>query len=990
MTCPTCGADAVTGSRFCSSCGQPLEVRTDERRIATVVFGDLVNFTTLSERRDPESVKNIVERAFERLVADITSFGGLVDKIVGDAIVALFGAPVAHEDDAERAVRAAMQMQRTIAEYAATVGLDVQLRIGVNTGEVLVGALRAGGDYTAMGDVVNIASRLQTIAKPGQVMVGAETYAATRNVLRYEPAGLLPVKGRDQHVEAWVALEAIAPPGHRPKRERTPHIGRDSELAMLRHSLVMAAERKRPQLLLLVGEAGVGKSRLAEEVAGISAIEFGAMVLEGRCVPYGEANVWWPVAEAMRDACGIDANESSEEIERKVRDAVAAALHLPEGDGELTRVSDGILFTLGHEDALAGIDPSRVGPEISRSLLVFLEGLARQKPLVLVVSELHWADERVLELVPRLLDRLRSLPFVFVATARPELSDRWGPKPGRHNIVVFNLDPLDAAAAERLLTLLLGSEPSPEMRSTLLERSGGNPFFLEELVALLSEEGLLQRSLSGANVRDLPATLRGIVAARLDTLNPTERAILEDAAVLGRHGDLEAVCALASSRGVVEVKADVDKLVRKEMLVIDDGEVSFKSDLVREVAYGTLTKAERARRHAALGAWLDQRVPEGDDELLQQVAHHYGSAAELATELGPVDGVPAEIVSIALESLDRALRREEGRENWQAGARLADQALRVAPSGDQHTRWRFLLARARARAAMHDCSAARDSLDIVLAEANAAGDRVVYARALTVLGEVEQRDGALEASSATLERAVQLWEQLGDRAGMADASRQYGQTNIFLGNLDVAEAAVSEALPAFRETGDRRGEAWALQNLAWVAFERGDMALAEQRLHKAMSAFAEIGDWGGAGWALGLLGWVRFWQGELDEAERLAEQIIDEAAQTNERWALAMMHMLLANIRLWRGRPAEAVELARDAVRGFAELGDMRFGMQAHMPLIRGLVFSGNVTEAKALLDAGTMLLENLPDKTGVARLMAASVAVQIGDGDRAVREALI
>jgi class 3 adenylate cyclase/tetratricopeptide (TPR) repeat protein len=995
MTCPSCGADAPLGARFCPSCGQALTARTDERRVVTVLFGDLVGFTTLSEARDPEQVKNIVDRSFERLVADVTSFGGRVDKIIGDAIVALFGAPVAHEDDAERAVRAALQMQRTMAECAADEGLDVQLRVGVNTGEVLVGALRAGGDVTAMGDVVNIASRLQTSAQPGQVVVGPATYTATRNMLRYEPVGALTVKGRGEPVDAWVAVEAIAPPGHRPRRERTPLIGRDAELAMLRHALVMAADRRRAQLLLLVGDAGVGKSRLAEEVAGMAAIEHDALVLEGRCVPYGEANVWWPVAEAIRDACRIEPGDGVDVVEQKVRDAVADALALPEGDGELGRIGDGLLFTLGHEQTLAGIDPSRVGPEISRSLLIFLEGLARERAVVLVLSELHWADEQVLDLVPRLLDRLRALPFVFVATARPELAERWSPKPGRHNVVVFNLDPLDSASAERLLTALFGREPPPELRTMLLERSGGNPFFLEELVALLSEAGTLDRPLAGNAVQDLPATLRGIVAARLDTLATSERSLLEDAAVLGRHGELEAVTALASSRGVGDVAGDFERLVRKELLVLDDGEVSFKSDLVREVAYGTLTKAERARRHAALGVWLDGRTrdTERDDERLQQVAHHYGSAAELSADLGLVEGVPSDITTVALGALDRALTRAETRESWPACIRLADLALRVVDvSGrrsptDAPTRWRFLIARGRARAGMHECNAARDDLDRVLTEADATGDRVTYAKALTVLGEVEQRDNALEASAATLERAVRLWDELGNRQARADARRLWGQTNIFLGNLDSAEAAVREALPDFRETGDRRGEAWALQNLAWIAFYLGDIERSEARLHEAMTAFAEIGDWGGASWAMGLLGWVRFWQGRLDEAERLAEQIRDEATQTNERWALGMMTLLLANVRLWRGHPGESVGLAREAIDIFTSINDIRFSVQAHIPLVRGLIFSGSVAEGMKILDEGVAALEHVPEAQMLAAIISGSVAVQVGDGERAIRD---
>ncbi len=307
MSCPSCGSVAAEGARFCSTCGQALFIRADERRVATVVFADLVGYTSLSESADPEQIKNLVDDCFELLVRDVTSFGGKVDKIVGDAIIALFGAPVAHEDDAERAVRAALRMQETLAAYRAEVDAEVpvQVRIGVNTGEVLVGALRAGGDYTAMGDAVNTAQRLQVAALPGGVVVGPSTYAATREVIAYRSLGPVGVKGRDEPVEAWVAIETLLPPGHRPRRSQTPFVGRETELGVLGHAIDATVERQRSHFVLLIGEAGVGKSRLAEETAAVARERHGAMVFEGRCVPYGEANVWWPIAEALRQACEI-------------------------------------------------------------------------------------------------------------------------------------------------------------------------------------------------------------------------------------------------------------------------------------------------------------------------------------------------------------------------------------------------------------------------------------------------------------------------------------------------------------------------------------------------------------------------------------------------------------------------------------------------------------------------------------------------------------
>jgi len=937
-----------------------------------VLFADVVGFTTLSESRDPEHVKNLVDRCFERLAGDVTAFGGRVDKVVGDALMALFGAPIAHEDDAERAVRAALQMQRSMAEYATEAGMEIRVRVGINTGEVLVGALRAGGDYTAMGDVVNVASRLQTVADAGQVVVGPETHAATRDVVSFDTLGAVQARGREEPVEAWVALAALAPPGRRPRRAKGPLIGRDSELGLLRHTLTTAVTRGRAHVVVLLGEAGIGKSRLAAEIASIAVDEHYATLLEGRCVPYGEANVWWPIAEALRQVCQIEDVDDADTALDKCRNAIMDVTGLARDDGEVERLADGLLHLMGHESALQDLDPARAPHEARRSIQAIIQGLARRRPLVIVLSELHWADDLLLTLIDDLLERAIGLPVVIVVTARPELEDRWVPKPGRYNVVTLHLDPLDAGAASRLLESMLETPLSSELRDLLLERSGGNPFFLEEMVALLAEA-------DGGLGGDLPATLRGLVAARIDGLTPAARSTLEDAAVVGRTGTVNTLEALGHARGEPDAAPVVSDLAARDLLMLEGDEWEFRSDLVREVAYDTLTKAERARRHARVGEWLtEQRRKVGrEDEDLEQIAYHFAATAEIVLELGAIDGVPADVRYRALKAIERAAMRVMEREQHLPARALLDRAAKLLDPHDDYNRNRVRLYRAKAAAGMHDLPAARLDVDAVLAEVKAA-DASTRARALATRGHIEQLEGRFAESVASLTEAVDLFHADGDDAGAADALRQLGMTKLRSGDADAAEQPIAESLEAFRAIGDRRGEAWALQNLAWIAFTRGEMTDAEERLDESAATFRAIGDQGGLGWALGLLGFVRYFQGRFEEAGHLAQSILAETRESGDRWGLGMTYMLLANVRLFAGRVNEAAEYAGQSLDLFHAIGDGAQAGQLVGTLARALVMSGRVSEG---LD---VMRSHVAGSANFVGLIPASTAVQLGDPEMA------
>jgi tetratricopeptide (TPR) repeat protein len=809
--------------------------------------------------------------------------------------------------------------------------------------------------------------------------------------VRYEPLGALVVKGRGEPVEAWTAEEVIALPGQRPKHGRAPLMGREPEMALLRRMFDAALSRQRAQLVLLFGEAGVGKSRLAIELASMAYEDLGATVLKGPCLPYGEANVWWPCAEAVRHTCGVELDDSTADARSKVESTVARVTGRDVNDAHVERISDGLLYLLGRFGERADVDPVRARDEALWAIQAYLEALARERPLVFVLSDLHWGDNVVLELVDRLLVELRALPFVLIATARPDLEERWTPAPGRHNVAVLHLDPLDADATAALVQEHLGDHATPELVAELRDRSGGNPLFVEELAALVRDtEGVINvdsaRALTSA---DLPVTLRGLVAARLDSLAAVERAVLEDCAVVGSSGPIEAVVGLGDAQSLAGAERALSVLADRDLVVLEDGEFAFKSELIREVAYGTLTKAERARRHAALGGWLVKRRS-GDDEPVDPIAHHFGVAAELVRELGRVDGVPPDLRSRAVAALEQAASRAEQVEAWPRAQRRYEQALAVLPddAGDE-THWRLRLARAQARVEQRDLTGTRDEILQLLESARAASDRRAEARALTVLADCEQKEGNLIGSASTYEQAVAAWRALDDDQGVANALRGRGMTLMFRGELDDAEAAICEALSIFRDVGDRRGEAWALQNLAWIAFTRGRPEQAEERINQSAAAFAEIGDWGGLSWALGLLAWVRFNQGQLADAEQLASDVLRDGSESANRWATGMMSVLLANVALWTGRPTVAIERAQEARRLFLEIGDRWGEVQSIAPATRALGCLGRVDEAAAIGAEVATFTDQLDDSTlvAVSAVVGGALATHIGDPERAQHE---
>ncbi|MDQ2651302.1 MAG: tetratricopeptide repeat protein, partial [Actinomycetota bacterium] len=692
------------------------------------------------------------------------------------------------------------------------------------------------------------------------------------------------------------------------------------------------------------------------------------LVLEGRCVPYGEANVWWPVADALRHGCGIRSSDPATRAIHLATEAVRSALGPTATEAEVDDVLQGLLFLMGYESELRGIDPGRARESATAAVVTFAERFSVQRPVVVVLSDLHWADDLVLELVDTLLERLSSRRFVVLATARRVIEERWQPPQGRHNLVVLTLDPLRADAAADLLSELAGEELDPGLAAALLERSGGNPFFLEELVTLLGDAGVVGDRPAGAI--ELPDTLRGLVSARLDGLEPDERKVLEDCAVLGRRGSFSAIAVMADHHfGIADVRPVLAALEAKELLVLSGTGAAekwtFRSDMVREVAYGTLTKGDRAKSHAGIAAWMEDNEDTEQDAVLDRLAHHYVRAAELATDLGGLDGYADGLAEKALTWLERAATRAEHDEIHVVASRLWGEGVRLLQAehdrehehgdghdlvhGDRHRV--FLTGRARALAAQRDLPGARADVEAAIVEAHASGPRdSALGRSLLVLADIEQKCLDFEASRVALDEAAQLFASLADAHGLAEVQRMRGFDALLRHDYDEAVSFLEDAQQRFEALGDQRGIAWALQNLAWCAFYAGQPDAAEARLRTAAATFEEIGDLAGVGWARGLLAWTRFQQGHLLEAEEMAESILDDTRRRNDRWALGMILVLLGSTRLWTGRPKQAIPFLSEAHELFVEIDDTTGGIQSSLALGRARISSGQIDDGLALL----------------------------------------
>jgi len=942
----------------------------EERRVVTVLFADLVGYTALSEHLDPERVKRLIDASFERLIADITAFGGRVDKVLGDGILALFGAPVAHEDDADRAIRAALQMHASLARFVdeqPDLDRPLQLRIGVNTGEVVVGNVSGTAEYTAMGDVVNVASRLQTLAPPGGILIGDSTAALASDEILRERVDSLEVRGREQPERVWqVAGRRTLSPKIGAGFHDAPFVGRSTQWELLSSVMAMVANG-RSAIVSVAGEAGSGKTRLVSEALD-SFPSRAVTIFSGACAPYGETNVWAPIATALFRRLELDQDASPDRL-RDVSRAKGIELYGFEVDDPvLDRFVEGVLHLLGYPSELDHVPPAQAR-EILFSLIV--EGLRRRTktgPVVLWIDDLQWADVLLIELLHRIARSLVDRPLLMLTAQRDDTDLDWPPAIDHPITVRMPLDPLTSDDAARLVEAVLGPSATQGFVDRIYDRSGGNPLFLIELAELAR---------SNPTSTELPGSLRALIAARLDQLAPSQRSIIDNAAVLGASGSVESLEKFSTEMGQSYGSADLESLDEHGLLELDGRNWRFRSDVVREVAYQTLTKLVRAQRHGGTAAVMSAnvRIP------IDQVAHHAARAAELSAEIGPVPGLPDDITDRAVGLLFEAARRSMDVGAFNQARRQTTRALDLG-TDDAVVARELLLLRAQAESERRATVAARADAEDALDAALSAADRRQEGIARRLLGILHQRDGDLDGARTELGASADIFRELEDDIELASSLRERGLAEVFGGSLSDAEWLLGEAEALTERLGDARGRAWVRQHQAWVAFLSGDAELAESRLLTAAQEFDLLGDRFGRGWATGLLAYVRFYQRRFEEAEALAVEVRRNATELGDPWAPAMMDSLIASIRLWSSRFVEAEELSRRALSSFREIGDKFGTVQALAPRMRALVALGRIHEAERGIEESLAMSDAFGDLS-FPMMAAAGTAVHLGLGDR-------
>jgi adenylate cyclase len=929
----------------------------EERRKATVLFADLSGYTAVAERMDPEAVKSFVDRALQRLGQEVVRYGGSVDKYIGDNVMAVFGAPVAHEDDPERAVRAGIAMQAAMEEInkgiEAAAGVSFSLRVGINSGDVLAG--QVGDGYTVIGDAVNVASRLQAAARPDSVTVGEITHRLTRGTIEYDELEPLELKGKAEPVPAWEAIRLlVSGTGTRGARVAAPLIGREDESALLLSLFDRVVREGRPDLVTVIGQAGVGKSRLLRELAmQIADREEKVAFRVGHCPAYGAGLAYWALGEIIRGQFEIVDTDDSELAWTKLLHGIEAVISSDATDEPPERLAATIARPLGIEPpaehaTTTGVhdaeDPQQMRDRLFSAVRSLVEAASHQWPVVIAIEDIHWADEGMLDLIEYMARWVRG----------PALLDRrpgWGG--GRRNATTIALEPLSQNEARELVAALLpggngtGANGQADLVPQVAERSAGNPLFAEEMINRIREEG-------SKDVQTLPETVHAVLAARLDSLSAPERRVLQHAAVVGQTFWDGSLSGLEDEEGI-DLREALTALEEKDLVVSSAGsrlagehEYAFKHVLIRDVAYSTLPKSVRARKHAQVGAFIEERAADRSEGVVAMVADHYGRAAAL--------GADADVEGAELERINhKALAALESAGDAAASLYSNQEAL-----GHYETA----------------LSLRRDL------------DPASRARIAEKLGDVALRLGRVDQATEVWEQCLDFHRREEDLSRVGDLHRKIGAGLWHKGDREGSIEHYQKGIDLLKDGPPCLELVRLYEEAASLYMHTGDNMLAIYASEKALRLAERLGEAAAASRAHGIFGRVFGRIGDSERARQNLERSVELARESDPAEAVRALLTLGYHLEVSEADYEGAAAAYQEALELAEQTGDLPSKVELHAALAQLAVHRGDWDAVASEAEASGSLAERegLTGKLCFPYMMRGMLRWREGDFDESAK----